>query len=213
MVAAVVFDFDGTLIDSAALKRAGYRAGMAAVGITDTPEMWAAYDLHRFSNRRILLSACFTDIFGREPASEQAQLLYVAYTDHVTSHPEQVQVFPGIARFHERGGSTPLFISSNAPMDEVRTTCEWFGFRKYFTDILGYPISKAEAIVSISVRIGADVGAVLYVGDHPGDCHLAASVGARFLHLDPPGEFLSDVPGNSLRSLDELGDVLYGGDV
>lgn len=207
---AVVFDFDGTLVDSASLKRAGYRAGMAAVGIPETPEIWAAYDRHRFSNRRVLLAACFTDVCGTEPTAEQAQLLVAGYTDHVLAHPEQVHVLPGIERFACRSGGMPLYVSSNAPGEEVLATCQGLGIIAYFRQVFGFPLSKVTAISQVANSNGIAVGEVLYVGDHPGDEELAASVGAQFVHLDPTGEFRDEVSSRSTRSLDELGDLLFG---
>jgi len=207
---AVVFDFDGTLVSSAALKREGYRAALAAVGVEANAEAWLAYDQHRFLNRRLLLARCYADLTGSTPGPEEAQLLVSGYTDHVVAHPERVQVFPGIDQFAERSAGTPLFISSNAPMDEIGETCERLGFRTHFAGVFGHPISKADAISTIAHDLSAAVRSVLFVGDHPGDQAVAHAVGSAFVHLDPPGEFLDEVPGPSLRSLQELADLLYG---
>jgi phosphoglycolate phosphatase-like HAD superfamily hydrolase len=207
-VAAVVFDFDGTLVDSAGLKRSGYRAGLAAVGLDATPAAWAAYDQHRFTNRRELLRRCFFDLTGAEPSVEDWERLCAGYTGHVTTHPEQVLVFPGLARFAERLVGIPLFVSSNAPMVEVESTCERLGLRRHFVAVFGHPLAKDDVIRDVAATLSAEVRNVVYVGDHPGDQEIAARAGARFVHLDPPGEFVEAVRTPSMRSLETLADFL-----
>ena len=211
-IAAIVFDFDGTLVDSAGLKRAGYSAGLAAVGLAGTSEAWVAYDRHRFSNRRTLLVRCFTELTGSEPSTREREDLCRGYTEHVTSHPEEIRLFPGLARFAHRAHGLPLYVASNAPMSEIEMTCQRLGLRKWFAGIYGHPKTKESAIRQVAADHGAELSAILYVGDHPGDLELADSIGTRFIHLDPPGEFLEDVAAPSVRSLDALGDRLFGHD-
>jgi HAD superfamily hydrolase (TIGR01549 family) len=206
--AAIVFDLDGTLVESSAIKKRSFMTALGAGDGTDVDSCERAYATHGTINRVQLLALSFTDIYSRPPSADEHKALVDAYTSYYRAHMDDVKLFPGIPEFYAKfGDKYQLMISSNAPQPEIVELCDELSIDRYFTRIYGHPVSKASALRQILEDHGFGQSDVLYVGDRVEDGMVADSVGVSFFRLDPGFHTTSSDEG-ILRSLAELADVI-----
>ena len=77
----------------------------------------------------------------------------------------------------------PLFIVSNCQSGYIEAFLDYYGFGKYFKDILCWgdtKVSKGESIKILMEKNGIEDAA--YVGDIQGDCDSARFAGIKFIH-------------------------------
>jgi phosphoglycolate phosphatase-like HAD superfamily hydrolase len=211
-IAALVFDFDGTLVDSSAIKKSSFMSALGAGKTIDREECELAYATHGTINRAELLALSFTDIYSRVPSLAEREALAGAYTTYFRDHMGEVKLFPGLHEFHEKFGERYQFmISSNAPRGEIVELCTKLGIDTYFTRVYGHPVSKAAALRDIVAALDVGPANLLYVGDRVEDGMVADSVGTRFCRLDPGFHSTSSAEG-IVRSLAGLAGIITSPD-
>jgi phosphoglycolate phosphatase-like HAD superfamily hydrolase len=204
--AAIVFDFDGTLVDSSAIKKNSFMHALGAGEATDRDKCEVAYAAHGTINRTQLLALSFTDIYSRPPSAVEHKALVDAYTSYFRAHMEDVTLFPGLPEFYAKCDDRyQLMISSNAPREEIVELCGKLRIDRYFTRIYGHPVGKAAALRQILADFDFTQSNVLYIGDRVEDGMVAESVGVPFFRLDPGFHSPSSCEG-ILRSLAVLAD-------
>ena len=207
-IAALVFDFDGTLVDSAAIKKNSFISALGAGRTVDREKCELAYATHGTINRTELLALSFTDIYSRAPSPAERAALADAYTAYFRDHMGDVKLFPSLPEFYEKFGQQYQFmISSNAPQGEIVELCTKLGIDKYFTAVYGHPVGKAAALRDIVAGLDVQPANLLYIGDRVEDGMVADSVGTRFCRLDPGFHSTSSSDG-IVRSLAGLADVI-----
>ena len=207
-ITTLVFDFDGTLVDSGAIKKAAFMTALGAGVAVDRDVCERAYATHGTINRVRQLALSFTDIYSRTPSAAECDTLAGAYTEYFREHMNEVVLFAGLPEFHVQFGDWyPFMISSNAPQSEIVELCVKLGIAEYFTRVYGYPVAKADALRQILAELEIASESLLYVGDRVEDGMVADSVGVPFLRLDPGFHSPASDEG-ILRSLAELADVL-----
>lgn len=205
---AIVFDFDGTLVDSSAIKKSSFMHALGAGERSDRAACERAYATHGTINRIRLLALSFTDIYSRPPSESEHKALVDAYTSYFRAHMDDVTLFPGLPEFHAQfGGTFQLMISSNAPQPEIVEQCEKLRIGRYFTRMYGHPVGKADALRQVLADLTPVQSDVLYVGDRVEDGMAAESAGVRFFRLDPGFHSTSSSEG-ILRSLADLAGAL-----
>ena len=210
--AAIVFDLDGTLVDSSAIKKRSFMTALGAGDITDLDRCEQAYATHGTINRVQLLALSFTDIYSRPPSTVEHEALVDAYTSYFRAHMDDVRLFPGLPEFYsEFGDRYQLMISSNAPRQEIVELCDKLFIDGYFTRIYGHPVGKATALRQILEDLNFVRSNVLYVGDRVEDGAAAESADVPFFRLDPGFHSTSSGEG-ILRSLEELAEVISESD-
>ncbi|BCB83713.1 HAD family hydrolase [Phytohabitans suffuscus] len=201
----IVFDFDGTLVDSAEIKKTAFMTALGAGVSVDPQECEKAYATHGTVNRTGLLALSFADIRGRPPEPAEHQALVDAYTAYFRRHMDEVVVFPGLPEFAARFADRRLMISSNAPRTEIVELCDKLSLSGYLSRIYGYPVSKEAALREILADYALDPAGLLYVGDRYEDGLVAEKVGVPFRRLDPGFHSTS---ASIVRSLGELADAI-----
>ncbi|AXH93544.1 HAD family hydrolase [Micromonospora aurantiaca] len=206
-ISTIVFDFDGTLVDSGDIKKTAFMTALGAGDSVDREACEKAYATHGTVNRTGLLALSFIDLHGREPDPAEHRALIEAYTDYFRRHMDEIVVFPGLAEFCERYAAKRLMISSNAPRTEIVELCGKLSLSAYFARTYGWPVSKEAALREILADFRLDSAELLYVGDRYEDGLVAEKVGVPFQRLDPGFHSRSTTEG-ILRSLAELAEAI-----
>jgi phosphoglycolate phosphatase len=200
-VQIVVFDLDGTLIDSNAIKRNAFfslvnsdpegRDRMARLLNTvsgDRHAIWAAYVRERDGEE-------FADC-----AVFEAIQAYNAIVDHaVAAAPEMPGASYLINRLRKAG--LQLAVSSATPLENLRAILAKRGWLHWFDTVAGSPSTKAETLrlLTLKYRITADQFAV--VGDGEDDRASAEALGCVFY---PVGEGRAIAPDDRVFTLFEV---------
>lgn len=206
-LAALAFDFDGTLVESVGIKDAAFAAIYA-----DHPERLAeimAY--HRAHNHTVrfikfehihcnILGLPYTDVVREDLSRRFSEAVYQAIVD--------APWVPGAQEILARHkGRVPLFLVSMSPGEEFRRILAARGLADTFDGVYDSSWNKTTALADILRRTGASPAQAAYVGDTEEDRACALEAGIRFLGRNsgrplPPGtEVHADMRG-VLQSLE-----------
>jgi phosphoglycolate phosphatase len=194
-ISVVVFDFDGTLVDSNALKREAYyeifppgeRHRDVITKILET-----SFEESRFVIIRKILAATG----GAEGAELEAAAQEMArrYGERVTLGAKLCPERRGAGEMlRSLSQNHRLYLSSTTPEPSLKEIVAHRGWTRFFKAISGHPRRKEDFILEILQAEGVAPRNVLVVGDGETDRVSAEKTGAHFLALKP-GVELAAVP-------------------
>lgn len=196
----IVFDFDGTLVQSAAAKRktffdifpADFAPAVAAVLNRDPdgsrnrviPEMIAEAERTGHSNRSI-----------------SSESLIGAYGTAVATAVEAAPETPGASGLLKSlSGQIPIYVVSVTPHEQLTKLLELRGWLNLFNGVFGYPFDKTQTVADLLVRHGIQPSRLLMVGDGESDALAAARNGCQHHMIRIPED---------LSALSKLGKHYY----
>ncbi len=191
----VIFDFDGTLVDSA---RAKCQAFFSLFPSSDEHRRVVASVLERDpdGSRYRVIPLMFQEMVDRGlslPAHHSASERIEAYGELVLAAVRQAQEIRGAGELLQglRGRCT-AYISSNTPEPALRSSVAARGWNGLVAGVFGYPRDKASTAREVIHRHGCPPARVAVVGDGESDAHSAHSNGCAFF-LVRQGEDLREV--------------------
>lgn len=188
-VQAILFDFDGTLVESMDVKIAAFRDLYAPFGDTIADAAVAHYRAHSGVPRSTRIRACHEMLLGRKPNDKEIRLLGDQFGAMVEDKVIAAPLVAGAEAFLEAyADRVPLLIVSATPQEELERIIERRGMMHYFVDILGSPPDKLVLIHDVLSTHWWAPDRVLMVGDGRADEDAAMANGCRFLGRLPPGE-------------------------
>jgi pyrophosphatase PpaX len=207
-VEVVLFDLDGTLIDTIELILASMRHATSTVLGEALPDSVLMH------NVGVPLRAQM-----REFDPERSEELLACYREHnATVHDDLVGEYPGIEdglRALVGGGYRLAIVTSKSKPVAVRGL-EAFGLERYFEEVVAFEDTEIhkpepEPLLEAARRLGVPIGRCAYVGDSPHDMNAAIAAGAVPVAAlwGPFAErVLEPGPALALTSLGELAAVL-----
>jgi phosphoglycolate phosphatase-like HAD superfamily hydrolase len=179
-VDAVVFDCDGVLLESAAIKSQAF-AELFAERPEHVGEIVRLHEREGGLSRYVKFDMIYRDILGNSLGTEERRALGKRYSDLVLDKVLRCELVPGVRELLERL-SVPLFVASGSPHDELRLALSHHGLLPYFEEVWGSPTDKRQAIALVMERHQiADPGRVVFVGDAPSDQAASQDMGTRFV--------------------------------
>ena len=188
----VVFDFDGTLCDSAEVKTDAFHALYLDDHGPDFADAVRRYHLDNAGvSRYAKIRHVESEMLGVEPTPQRIEEVASRFSTLVEHAVIAAPLFPGVLTFLERAHTViPLAIASATPTDELARIVEAKDLSKYFTTVEGSPRSKGEILRSLVVEAGVEASDVVMVGDQPSDLAGAREAGTRAIVItDDPGAF------------------------
>jgi phosphoglycolate phosphatase-like HAD superfamily hydrolase len=186
MTACVVFDFDGVLVDSNAVKRRAYWdifADVPGSGPVVEAVLQSNTEDDRFGVIRAILRGLSRA--GSGTAGEQ-DLLVAEYGERYNTiceeHAAACAEVPGassaLAHLIKRHA---LYIISATPEEPLRRIVARRKWSRYFRDVLGRPQTKGENLARVMRREGIEGDRIVFVGDGMRDLQAAREAGCRFV--------------------------------
>jgi phosphoglycolate phosphatase-like HAD superfamily hydrolase len=184
-IKVIVFDFDGTLVDSNRLKydawfqlfpNDAHHAGTVKAVLARMGE----------ASRYDIIEAILKDL-DRQSSVMQSDIDALAerYNDIVLDAAKHCAEVPGAGQaLKSLVGDYRLYVSSTTPETPLKEIIHFRGWTSYFAGIFGYPCKKRETLGRILEKDGVDAKAVLVVGDGESDRNSARKNGCLFLHVD-----------------------------
>lgn len=177
---AIIFDFDGTLLDSFPDHLRAYQVALAPYGIHLTAEAYfAAYSPHWYDTYEMLG-------LPREDWAAIDEAWLAAAANHASP------LFPGVVDMLETlGRDVPLGIVSAGSRPRVLRDLARTGIEARFEVILGgddvqHPKPDPQGLLLALEALQLAPHEALYVGDSREDCAMAAAAGMPFVGVAAP---------------------------
>lgn len=185
---AIVFDFDGTIVESVRTKTEAFRTLFAAY--PDQVDRIVALHLeHGGRSRYEKFAMIYRDILAREPRDGEFQELGQRFETLVGEEVVACPFVPGAKAFlDDYSRRLPLIIISGTPELELQSIVERRGLMPAFEEVHGSPPGKEEILTQLIKRRGWAASDVLFVGDAMSDWLAASGVQTRFVARVPVGE-------------------------
>ncbi len=182
---ALVFDFDGVVLESADLKTEAFIEMFAHYGA----DVASQVEAHHLANLGISRFKKFEWIYAnvlQQPLSEaQSQMLGEQFSALALDKILAAPFVPGaLEALHALSGQLPLFVASGTPQGELELIVERRGLRHYFREVWGTPTEKPVILRDLMSRFGVAADELLFIGDGLSDYKAALAVGTGFLARD-----------------------------
>jgi HAD superfamily hydrolase (TIGR01549 family) len=184
VIRAVVFDFDGVVLESADIKTNAFRE------LFDGNEEAVTYHLahvgvSRYEKFRHIVTEILEQPYTEAEERELGQRFNQLVLDEVLRCP----FVPGARELLDRRHrEVPLFVASGTPQPELRQIVAARGIEHVFAGVYGTPPTKGEIIGRILFERELDEPEVVMVGDADTDLKGAREVGVRFVGRVRPGD-------------------------
>ncbi len=180
---AVLFDLDGTLVDSVA----DIAEALNELLVSEGRDPYPLAAVKRMVGEGVvrLMEKAFKETTG---AAERAERFMDIYTPRSTRLTVPVEgAFAALDHFKDRG--IPLAICTNKPDDAAREVLEGLGLLPYFREVIGgtsgLPRKPDPAIlIEAARRLGAEPAQTLMVGDSLPDVAAARAAGMAVVVVD-----------------------------
>lgn len=210
--AAIIFDFDGVIVDSATIKSDAF----AEIYRGEDPEriaMVVAYQLlHGGVSRRAKFEYFEREIFGRAGDTASLDALCRRYGELVVDQVLACPFIAGAPEFLERYCERmPLYLVSGTPQGELELIVGERSLSPFFRQVVGAPTTKPEAFAAILAAGRHTAHGVLAVGDSRTEFDAAHGLGMPFLAITPGAGSDPFPPGVARRpDLGRLADFVEG---
>jgi phosphoglycolate phosphatase len=188
----LVFDFDGVLVDSNAVKQEAFRLIFEGVAVSSefvSMCLQAQPEGNRFDVIRAMLERLRAErrIGDREPIEAQVQRYAEAYNhiceEHAATCPEIAGATERLTQWASRFAMYVNSATLEPPLRRVVARRGWAGF---FRGVFGSPASKIDNLHTILKGDNLVPLNVLYVGDGARDLRAAQAIGCRFVGVRNP---------------------------
>lgn len=206
IVRAVVFDFDGVILESVAIKGRAFRDLVPGdEALKDRVERYH-FD-HLGMSRYEKFAWIYRELLRRPLAAAEMADLDRRFGAVIASQMRACPFVPGASEFlHARAGRVPMFVASGTPERELKGIVDDRGLTPLFEGVYGCPPEKAETLGRIAREVGASAAELLFIGDGQSDADAARASGVTFVARVPPGgrDTFGDLPAMRVADLAEL---------
>ena len=190
MLKCVVFDFDGTLVDSNDIKRETFFAvahpwDFAGEVVAEVFERWPAADrykkTYKIAEGLISKGLLSKGSSVQEWASRLANEYTVQCERAITRCPEMPGATETLNELSKKGFL--LFVNSATPVKPLRKILELRNWGHFFQRAYGAEAAKADNLGQIAARTDSKPHEIVHVGDQPDDLFATEQFGCHFVAM------------------------------
>jgi phosphoglycolate phosphatase len=189
-ISAVIFDFDGVILDSVSLKTELF---VRCYGNEPSKEQKAHIREYQARHGGVGRGEKFTyferALFNREPTPDSVARLSRLYGDFLATEIEACHYLPGALTFLDAlHGKMPVHLVSGTLHEDLVRILDQRSLTRFFTAVIGSPTRKIDAFQHIIRTAGYDPAAVLAIGDSVTELEAAEATGTQFIGIVAPNE-------------------------
>lgn len=183
---AIIFDFDGVILDSVHLKSSlfisCYQPGLKDEQINAILNYQA---LAGGVSRRIKFSYFEEKIFGRSNLNTRVDALCDKYQKELMDRYHFCEYLPGALEFLEMSRQTMgLYLVSGTLQEDLEKIIADLNLNLYFRSIIGAPIEKTEAFSEILRENNLNSKDVIAIGDSLTEYEAAIETNIKFIGIE-----------------------------
>jgi phosphoglycolate phosphatase-like HAD superfamily hydrolase len=178
----IVFDFDGTLCDSADVKTdAFYLLYLDDEGAEFAQRVKEYHLANAGVSRFDKIRHIETAMLGRDVDEQRITTVAARFGEIVEAQVIAAPLFDGVLETLEGlAERVTLAVASATPTEELRRIVDAKGLTRFFAVVEGSPRSKGEIVAGFVDAFGVAPQRTLMVGDQPSDLVAAEVAGTRF---------------------------------
>lgn len=179
---AIVFDFDGVLVESADVKTQAFGLLYAKYGKKIAQQVVDYHLAHAGISRYVKFKVWQEDFLGLPYTQEVGEQLSREFSRLVVDSIVAAPYVRGAEEFLKTYyRDLPLYVASGTPEDELQDIVKRRNMQYFFKGVYGTPSSKGEILCELIRGKQYQPGRVLMVGDALADWHGAREAGACFV--------------------------------
>ena len=179
---AIIFDFDGVLVESVDVKTQAFGALYAEYGDRIVEQVKAYHLLHGGVSRFDKFRYYHEVLLGKTLTQEEELRLGNLFSQYVEDAVVDAVYVSGAYDFLENTyQSIPLFVASGTPDQELKRIVSRRNMSHYFVSVHGSPDQKGDIIQRILSKYDFAPDRVLMVGDAIADYEGALAAGVKFI--------------------------------
>ena len=174
---AILFDFDGVLVDSMHIRDLGYREIFKDFSIDLVNQLIKYHRINGGLSRYVKIRYFYEKLLGREISDNKVDQLAEQFSAIMRPKLKDRSIIINealsfVKRCYKK---IPLHIVSGSEQDELRCVCEFIEIGSYFLTIEGSPTSKNDLVSSVLSSYGYDSEKTILIGDTIDDYDAAKS--------------------------------------
>lgn len=179
---ALVFDFDGVVLDSATLKRQAFADMYQHMPATQHRAIVAYLNRRGGQPREVKFRHIEAHILGRKAGDARIHELCEQFKASVEERLLQAPLIPGAIEFLTRWhAKRAIYLLSATPQNELTSIVEQRQLNSYFDEVIGAPPDKATGLGSLLSRQSHVAKQTVMIGDSYNDYRAARSNGTLFV--------------------------------
>ncbi len=178
---AIVFDFDGVIVESVDVKRDAFEK--LFLKYPEKVEEIVGYHMeHGGVSRFKKFDYIYENILKEELTPEKKEWLGDKFTEYSFQAVVDAPFVKGAKEFLEDNLDEYLFfVATGTPQDEIDKVVRKRDLEKYFKGIYGSPATKSEIVLLIMEKFNLDREDIIFVGDAITDYTEAGKVDVQFV--------------------------------
>ncbi len=187
-VKAILFDFDGVIVESVNVKTEAFRE-LFADEAEHLPAILSFHLANGGMSRFTKFEIIYRDILNRPLSVQKSKKLGDRFSELAKEKVVTSQNVPGALDFIEKyASSIPLFIASGTPHSELTEILSRRNLDSFFCEAHGTPRTKTEIIRDILKRHHMTPDQMPFIGDAINDYKAAVQAGLSFYGRVPVGD-------------------------
>ena len=182
MIKAIIFDFDGVIVESLDIKTNAFPKLFEQEG-EDVIKKIIDYHLKNAGvSRYEKIKYIYKEILNRPLADEVFQMLCDRFANLVVNSVVMAPYVKGAKEFLENYASKyKCFVASATPQREIEKIVQRRNIKHYFSAIYGSPFKKMDAVKDILVKEAIEPANAVYIGDALSDYIAARDNSVNFI--------------------------------
>ncbi len=181
MIKAIIFDFDGVIIESAEIKTRAF-ALLFAQYPEKIKEIIEYHTANGGISRYVKFRYIYQNILGQDLSEGKERELGEQFSSIVLEQVMSAPYVPGTPEFLESNkGNYQLFIASGTPLQELKEIVSNRNLGGFFQEVRGTPDTKSEIIEDILSRYHLHRNEVAFIGDAVSDRNAAKQTKVNFI--------------------------------